>query len=489
MIMLLGGAICLLGATAALAEMAKQYELKEYEELVGKKLEFHESPMFRIRVAAGELPPVEERLPEEPLVIKPAEEIGQYGGTIRVVAMDIEHNGSRPVVLIMAKETMLRLDPLGETILPNIAKDWKLSKDAKTLTLYLRKGMKWSDGVPFTADDVMFWYEDIKLNDELTPVKLEVWSPGGEFMKMEKIDDYTVRIHFAKPHPLAARLIAYGDADSFYACKHYLKQFHPRYVPIEKLKKMAKEEGVDFWYQLFLSKYIYPLTHDVYRPARYPTLAAYVSVEKKLDHGLGERNPYYWKVDTEGNQLPYCDKHLVVAVMDPEARTGKIMSGEIDFDGVNTRPSDLPLYQANAEKGDYRILMYKSGFASEAYFMPNQTCRDPVLRKIFRDIRFRQALSVAINRQEINQSIFFGLGIPGQLTISPFATKWYKEEFGRAYAQYDPREANRLLDEMGLKWDKDDRWRLRSDGNKLTIVCHFTEVEAPTGGVCELVRE
>jgi len=486
MIILLSGVICLLGATAAIAEFAKQYELKEYEELSGKKLEFHESPTLRAKVAAGELPPVEERLPEEPLVIKPAEEIGQYGGIIRVVTPDLVRD-IRALRAVISREPLLRLDPDGKTVLPNLVKDWEFSEDKKTLTLYLRKGIKWSDGEPFTADDIMFAYEDILLNDELTPAKPKVWCPGGEFVKVEKINDYTIRMHFARPHPLALRLLAFGEYP-FYAPKHYLKKFHPRYTPTEKLKEMAKSEGFDYWYQLFEHHYIQPLSHDTFLPVGYPTLDAYRTKERALDHGLSERNPYYWKVDSEGNQLPYLDGVLTTVIMDKETRTAKMISGDIDFAGVNTVTPDIPLYKANAERGNYRVLLFGSCFSSETYYMPNQTHRDPVLRKIFQDIRFRKALSLAINREEINEHLFFGMGIPCQLTVHP-ASKYYEEKFAKAYAQYDPEEANRLLDEMGLKWDKEHKWRLRPDGKKLFMVSHFTEAEVPVREISELVRE
>ncbi len=484
----ISGAICLLGAIATLAQLAEQYELKEYESLVGEKLEFNEAPELRVLVAAGELDPVKKRLPEEPVVIEPAEEIGQYGGRIHIVTTDIATD-AYSFLTLTGLVPILRFDPEGTTILPNIAKDWTFSDDAKTLTLYLRKGMKWSDGVSFTADDIMFWYEDIMLNDEITTsFPVADWYSGGEVMKMEKIDDYTVRVHFSEPHPLVLQIKAFGASSAWYAPKHYLTQFHALYTPVEKLDAEAQEAGFDYWYQLFENKYSEFLHPGKIPPAGYPVLYPYRTVKKALDYAVAERNPYYWKVDTEGNQLPYIDEVLIIGIADKETRTAKIVSGDIDFEGsVNLGMPDVTLLLADAEKGDYRVLI-THGATSSINFMLNQNVEDPVLQDIFQDIRFRIALSVAIKREEINDHVFFGLGVPGQVTVHP-SSKYYKEEFARAYAQYDIQEANRLLDEMGLKWDKDHEWRLRPDGQKLGIVYHFTEFEVPIGEISELVKE
>ena len=486
-VILLSSVICLLGVTSALA--VKTGPVLTFGGMKTAPLPetYNEAPMLKTLVAAGELPPVEERLPEEPVVVEPVEEIGQYGGILRMVTPDLVRD-IRALRAVVSREPLLRFDSQGKTVLPNLVKNWEFSEDKKTLTLYLRKGIKWSDGEPFTADDVMFSYEDILLNDEITPSKPEVWRPGGEFMEIVKINDYTVRMQFASPHPLALRLLAFGE-HPIYAPKHYLKKFHLRYTPIEKLEEMAKSVGLDYWHQLFTHHYIPPLTHDTFPPVGYPTLDAYRGKEKVLgSYGVLERNPYYWKVDTAGNQLPYLDGVLTWVIMDKETRTAKMVSGDLDFAGVNTVASDLPLYKANAERGNYRVLLFPTCFSSQTYYMPNQTYSEPVLRKIFQDLRFRKALSLAINREEINQHVLFGMGVPSQVTVHP-TSEYYEEKFARAYAQYDPEAANQLLDEMGLKWDKEHKWRQRSDGKKLHIVSHFTEAEVPVKEISELVRE
>jgi len=466
-IMLLSGAICLLGATSALAA------------------KYNEAPMLKVKVAAGELPAVEERLPKEPLIVPVVKEIGQYGGTLYGIGVgSLGVHDSRQVLGI---ERILWIGKDLKSIEPNIA-NWKFSKDGKSLTLYLKKGIKWSDGVPFTADDVMFWYEDILLNDELMPAKPKAWCPGGELMKIKKIDDYTIRLDFAVPYPVILLYLAHSYGSGCWKPKHYLKQFHPRYTPMENLQKLiAEEEGIDFWYQLFQAKdrYAFSIPMDV----GVPTLGPYMCEKRKLDGIDFVRNPYYWKVDAEGNQLPYIDRIKVTETPTPELVNAKILSGEVDLTwGFLTSLSNLALYKQGEKEGNYQVHLWQSTDSSAIFYQPNQTIEKPVLRKIFRDVRFRRALSLGINREEINNVVFFGLGTPCQMTIRP-ESSYYEPEFAEAYAKYDPEEANRLLNEMGLSWDEKHKYRLGPDGKPISwTIEFFVETEYWTK-VTELVKE
>jgi len=482
---LLGGAICLLGEVSVLAQ--RHYAtLEEYEKATGKKIEkFNEAPMLRMKVAAGELPPVEERLPESEdiVVIELLEEIGQYGGTAHVFT---ERVSPGDAMFMMGQLPILRLAPDCLTIIPNIAKKWDLSKDGKTLTLYFRKGMKWSDGYPFTADDIMFWWEDVVLNDELTPSKPQIWAPGGKLMGVEKLDDYTIRFCFDIPYPTILLTLACYYNIYITMPKHYLKRFHIKYNP--EANELAKENGFDKWYSYFLDRN--DVDHSVPTNPDLPTLAPFRLAERTTEYWLYERNPYFWKVDTQGNQLPYIDRILSRKVSNVEVYNAKIVSGEADYAIRVTSLENYPLYVENAEKGNYRVLPWLCGYTSILDFRPNQTCKDPVLRKIFQDVRFRRALSLAINREEINQTIFFGQGEPVQ--VSPFhISDYYEERFAKSYIEYNPDEANRLLDEMGLKWDENHEYRLRPDGKTLEWVCLYKPYQAygTAGPICELVRE
>ena len=457
-VLLLIGVVCLLGAASALGAT------------------YNEAPMLRTKVAAGELPPVEERLPEEPLVVDVVEEIGQYGGTL--ITKDA---GGFQVITF---EPMLHIAPDGKTIVPGIAKDWKFSDGGKTFTLYLRKGMKWSDGVPFTADDILYWWEDYQLNKEFHPQgpnSKNIWEVGGELMKVEKVNNYTVSLHFVKPYPGIERVLTHywGCVEGFYLPAHYLKKFHIKYNP--DADKLAKEEGFDHWYQL----------HGAKQPAGFnpsgvdpdtPTINSYVLKRKGVDYFISERNPYYWKVDPEGNQLPYIDEVKEIRGSDADVVMGK-------YGFASGIAKNYPVYMESAEKGNYRVLPWVAIAGSDFVYEVNQTIEDPVLRKIFRDVRFRRALSLAINREEINDMIYFGKGTPRQYTVLP-ESSYYEEEFAKAYAEYDPEQANRLLDEMGLRWDKNHEYRVRPDGKRLSLLFEYAESWlVPRTPVSELVKK
>jgi len=493
-IVLLSLAICLIGVIPALAQKYPEgpfktedfvyATLEKYERATGKKItRFNESPMLRTKVAAGEIPPVKERLPEEPLVIEPVEKIGKYGGTMHTVSVgpmgwsaDADVRPGR----------ILRMNESCTKALPALAKGYELSEDCKTFTLYLRKGVKWSDGHPFTVDDILFWWEDEILNDEITPVKPKMWMPGGKPAEFEKIDDYTLRIHFAVPNPGIIMLLAgwSGIQGGFFDPKHYLKKWHIKYNP--EANKLAKEEGFDNWWEVFgFHKTVGPKERD----PDLPVLGPWELEEWTPAYQLFVRNPYYYAIDTNGNQLPYIDKIRRGIVSDVETAKMKVMTGEFDCAVRAVTLEDYPLLKENEEKGGYRTVLIKFIDTSQVTLIPNQNYKDPILRKIFQDIRFRRAMSLAINREEINNEVFFGKGTPMQSTVHPLCT-FYKKEWGEnhPYIRYDPEKANRLLDEMGLKWDKNHEYRLRPDGKTLTVIIEFV-LRGWYKSVLELVRE
>ena len=447
--------------------------LAEYEKTTGIKISsFAESPVLAAKVKTGELPAVEKRLPSEPLVISPLEQIGRYGGTARAISPKVD-TWIDVGFGLSSSEPILALASDGSTIIPNVAKKWEYSSDGKTLTLYFRKDMKWSDGQPFTANDIYFWYEDVVGNDDLTPVKPKFWSPGGELMKMEKIDDYTIRLGFAAPYPMATLNLTHwqGVQQQFYLPKHALTQYHVRYTDKAKLEAMAKELEHDQWYQLFLEKRT-SFAHTAQIGEGFPVLRSFVLAKKGLTLSRLERNPYYWKIDTAGNQLPYIDAIQVTRVDSVEVANMKAISGEADLFAHYTAVINYPLYKENEAKGGFRTLLWSYGWGSVLHYSPNHNHNDPVMRKIIRDKRFRIALSISIDRDEINKVIFFGKAVPRQTTNIP-SSKFFEPEFARAYAEHDPDKANQLLDEMGLKWDKNKEWRLRPDGKQLNMLIEY----------------
>jgi peptide/nickel transport system substrate-binding protein len=477
--------ICVLMSLPVFADLKNYPTLAEYEKITGKQItEFHEAPMLKEKVVAGELPPVIERLPEEPMVVEPAEKIGKYGGTLRGPATQPVHGGWD--VVEMRAQFLLRVAPDYKTIVPNIAKGWDFSEDFKTLTIYLRKGMKWSDGFPFTADDFLFFYEDVLCNEKITPAISSDFKPGGELMKVEKVDDYTVRFTFTVPYPSILTKFASGLAYRCFYPKHYLQKYHINYNP--KANELAKEEGYSSWSQMFSAHGIIQGIWELATiPIDFPTVMPFMGKEvDSFGNIYYVRNPYYWKIDTEGNQLPYIDNSVRILVEDNEIQNLKGIAGEYTNFGWGELRS-LPVYRENAEKGDYHVVLMEYARGNEMVFFFNLTHKDIGLREIFNDIRFRQAMSLAINREEINQLIYFGQATPRQGTVHP-SVSFYEPWMGEYMAEYDPEKANELLDEMDLIDTDGDGYRERSDGKPLVLDLHVAPAEPAWEKINELVE-
>lgn len=469
-VMFLGGVMCLATITSALAA------------------DYKEAPMLRLKVAAGELPPLSERLPKEPMVITPRVSIGKYGGELLLIQRDID-GGNIPLT-VLAEPLLGRSREDPNKIVPNLARDWELSKDAKTFTLYLREGAKWSDGAPFTADDILFWYNDILLNKELTPTIPGMWKPGGEVMKVEKINDYTIKYKFSGPYPGILYVLSdwwtLGGVGHTYSSAHYLTEFHIKYNP--DADKLAKEEGFDYWYQLFQNKRS-GLHESIMTNPKAPLMSSWVVKEKTLDHISLVRNPYYWKVDTEGNQLPYIDRAKGILAEDPELRAAKIFAGEPDLAEGEVGVKKLPVVKENAKKNNYKVYLipfYPQRTTEVALFF-NHTVEDPFLRELFSNVKFKKALSLAIDRDDINEAVFLGTAESQQVVIGPFSP-FYEEKFAKAYTQYDPEKAKKLLGEIGLERDEQG-YILRPDGKTLNLIIEVAPWIISHEPAAELVAE
>ena len=304
---------------------------------------FSEAPILAAMVAAGDLPLVEERLPADPYVIVPYQEIGQYGGYAYVGRAGTGYWGDAH--LLIGIEPLNRIAGDLSTQSPNVATDYELSSDAKALTVTLREGIKWSTGEPFTTEDIKFWYEDIILNEELTPSPAKFLQPGGELMKMNFLDDYTFQFSFAVPNPGAVEWLPHPNrgVTPINQAKHYFSQFHPNYVGAEKAEALAKEAGFENWVQHFVDKNNSWSELPKFNTER-PQLTNYRLAEIGTDLARWERNPYYWKIDVEGNQLPYMDGINVELIQDLQAFAGKIIAGEFTIwtaaEGALPMPSD-----------------------------------------------------------------------------------------------------------------------------------------------------
>ena len=442
---------------------------------------YSEAPSLATLVERGELPPVAERLPEEPLVIQPKDEIGQYGGEQRGA-----HFGPQTGQLdteAFRMQSLLFIEPDLLTLSPNILKAYEHSEDFKTWTLTLREGMKWSDGAPFTADDFMFWYEDIFLNEELTPSPQVVYTSSGTPMTMTMVDDLTLVVEFAEPNPNFDLTMSrsYWNARMF-APRHYLEPWHISYN--EQANDVAGQENFDSWVLAFQYHLAYAQDQqDTDLPDITPWTLSSID---ELGNKFFDRNPYYWVIDIQGNQLPYIDRQVGVLVKDDQVRTLKFASGELDAAGENPLPvSDYPLYIENETRGNYKSYLFENSRGNDVGVSFNQTSKDLVLREVFQDLRFRQAMSLAINRQQINDILYFGRAALIQATIPP-SVSFYEDWMGEYFVEYDVEQANALLDEIGLAWNTVGDVRLRKDNKPLEINLECWTEFCPTA---ELIAE
>ncbi len=443
-----------------------------------------EPPLLEDLVAEGELPPMEDRLPADVLVVDTPHEIGQYGGTLNTATLSLLGWGDH-VAGFNFMGAMVKPAPGADGVVPSVAKELEYDEDMTVFTFHLREGMRWSDGEPYTTEDVLFWYEDVLFNEELTPTIPAHLRDEGEVAELEVIDDYTFKLSFVSPQPFFPEILAF-QGWWFVVPSHYVKQFHVDYADPDELQEMMDEHGFDAWYDLYDYKNE-QIAQVPLHPDR-PSLTAYHLAEITSDRLVLERNPYFWKVDSEGNQLPYIDRIIGNLVSDLEVAQGQILSGEIDFATRNVDIRNYPMYRQYEEEGGYRTLLWDQALGSEVIYQFNLTHEDPVMREIFQDKRFRQAMSLAMDRDEINDVVYYGQGLPRQFTVLP-TSSYFQDEFGSAYADYDPERAGELLDEMGLDEMDSAGFRLRPDGDRLTFTIEYTSRPYPVLPNIELVTE
>jgi peptide/nickel transport system substrate-binding protein len=424
--------------------------------------DFTDPPVLAARVRAGELPPIDERLPREPLVLEPNHEIGVHGGTLV--------RGNTPQM-----ESNLILNRPATDTEPNIVRAWEFSNDGRVLTLHLREGLKWSDGAPVTADDYLFGYNDVAWNEEINPV-----APGwarihGERIEMEKVDDFTVRIISPRPYFAIIHQMNMVGANWQFGPwpKHWFSTYHADYN--ENANQIAQQAGFDTWYLYF--RELMPVLHSdhgfIGEKLGRPTLNPWVFVEETPTTYVYERNPYYFKVDPAGNQLPYIDRHVAVKIDDAEVRLLKILNGELDFVAWGVSLENYPVIKGNEAAGGYEAWVAADLWASGAVFVINQNYdgdNAEVVAPVLRQLEFRQALSLAINREEINEIVALGQGTIRQAAVHP-DTPGYNPAWGEQhpYLAYDPARANELLDGIGMTRRDSAGYRLDPDGRPFAL--------------------
>ncbi len=438
-----------------------------------------EAPMLATLVQQGQLPPVEQRVPEEPLVLKPMTEIGKYGGTWRrgFTGPGDSENFNR----IMGFEKPLHVDYMGNTIVPAVAKAWELRDGSRTIRLSLRKGMKWSDGQPFTADDWLFWYEDFYMNKDIVPVGTAEMSINGKPGEMAKVDETTVEFRFADPYPMFVDVLSaftqmggghalggtqWGGFMGPYAPAHYLKQFHPKYIGVEKADEMARAAGMDGWIALLKFKNNYALNPEL------PVITPWRTVTpNNTPLWTLERNPYYWAVDTEGNQLPYIDKAQLSLAENLEVANLRAIAGEYDEMGRHMDVAKLPIFLENQQRGNYKVVLDLSSDAANVAIHVNQSYEaDPEIRKWLTNVDFRRALSMGIDRDQFNEAFFLGMATPSSLMSEDTSPEFAGPEWRTKWSTLDINQSNALLDKIGLTRKDSEGYRVRTDnGQRLRI--------------------
>ena len=428
---------------------------------------FGEAPQLAEMVASGDLPIVDERLPVNPLLIQPEEEVGIYGGTWYFGMLNVGDAGT--FHRIIGYEGLLRWDPQWTRIVPNVAQSYEASEDATTFTFVLREGMKWSDGMPFTSADVVFWAEATNQNG----------------VTVTAIDETTVQFIFDEPNGLYPQRMATLDGRNpvrFPA--HYLSQFHIDYN--DEAETMASEAGFNNWRAHFNNR------ADYHRNPELPTLNPWILTEPyptENDTIEAVRNPYYWKIDTDFNQLPYIDRVVFRQFETTDEITEWALTGEVGAQDryIGTR-NNRAMFESVADDLNLGFYTLVPAFSNVIMIALNYNTPDPVLVDLIAELDFRVALSHAIHRERIINEVFDGEGIPYQIAPPP-ESPFYHERLATQYLEYDVELANELLDGLGLTDRDADGFRLRPDGERLVIPFIIPDINVDYPVIISMIAE
>ena len=436
-------------------------------------LSFQEAPSLRGLVQQGKLPLVAQRMPANPMVVKTVERVGRYGGTWHRGFLG--NRDQAGFIRTLGYENLMRWNPDWTRPIPNVAQSVSVSKDAATYTFYLRKNMRWSDGAPFTAADIMFWYEDI-LNNPAFPDSTPRWLSGGrDSLKVILVDSFTVIFQLKHPDGLLLQKLAHPtSADPTAFPRHYVKQFLPGYNP--DLDALVKQEGAADWRALFEKKIGRITGVSVDHPSRWqnpdlPVLYAWTlhnGYTPDADLVTAVRNPWYWKIDLDGNQLPYIDQIVFRRAGSADDLLAMAVQGQLDMQIRHIAvEKNRALLMENARTHGYHFFQTSDTGANVAAISLNLLDRNPVLRELFGQKKFRMALSHALNRENIISHLYPG-HVASQVAPQP-ESPLYNKQFAEQFLSFDPDLANRLLDEAGVSKRDRDGIRLMKDGRRLSF--------------------
>jgi peptide/nickel transport system substrate-binding protein len=471
------------------------FEKAEFESLHGCQMSFNENPVIKAlnsRIAGNaELLSLAKRIPEEPLVIAPYQSIGLYGGVLDGISKATESGTSD--LLSVRHVNLVRFSDDLATVVPNVAKSWKWNSDFTVLKVNLRKGHKWSDGSPFTAEDIAFWYNNMLMDSNIIEKPKDRFLSAGKAIKVDVLDETTVQFTMNKPAPGFLDNFAQDYAQPFQP-KHLLAQFHPELN--KDADKKAQELGFDNGYAVINFYYGQSDWKDIPTPllkdkaasdrlvkagltAIMPSLESHLVVEESLEGRRLVANPYFFQVDTAGNQLPYINEIKEVFIGDEDIQTAKLIAGEVDYKAQAVNLPQTPVLLENKGQGKYEIALRPT--IAQTTFAFNLTDKDEEKRAVFNNINFRRAMSVAMNRDQINEVAYFGLGKPMQYTgfdadTTPFVT----DELQKSWTQFDPKMAAELLDKAGVVDKNNDGVRDLPSGKKLELNIQYATQGTPT---------
>src|SRR5437667_8088105 len=470
------GALTCVVAAAAIAQNAGKSLIGKLEgpEVVTDAAKapktFKEAPQLGELVKQAKRPPVAERIGQDPLVIKPLNEVGKYGGTWRggFTGPADFWNGFR---CCQGPDHLMFWDYTGDKVMPNIARGLEMQDGGRAWLVQLRRGMKWSDGKPFTADDFVFWFEDIYRNKDLVPTPSATMAINGKQGVIEKVDTYTVKFKFPEPYYMLPDVLA-GSTDlagqawrgayglGSYAPAHYLKQFHPKYVAQAELDKKAKDAKFDSWVRMFFNRSDWSLNPDL------PVLTPWKTVTpSNTPTWTLERNPYSVFVDTEGNQLPYIDRVVLTLAENLEVINLRAIAGAYDFQARHLDLAKVPVFIENQAKGGYKLYLDPGDYGGDMIIKFNLSYEaDPEIAKWMNTTDFRRALALGIDRDQLNETFWLGTGTPS--SVVPADGNKYNPgpQYRKLWATLDVRKANEMLDKIGLAKKDAQGFRLRSDG-------------------------
>jgi len=438
-----------------------------------------ETPIFAERVASGELPPVVERVPNEPSVAE-MKTLGRQGGRIRLLmgrAKDIR------LLVVYGYARLAKYVP-DLSIQPDILKDIVV-RQGREFTLHLRRGHKWSDGYPFTTEDFRFYWDDIANNEELSPTGLPaVMKIGGEAPIFEVIDEVTLRYTWSLPNPYFLPLLAQANPFYLYRPAHYLKKFHADYQDPGELTRLVEEQGQRNWVSLLLKRGRQYRNNN----PELPTLQPWVLKTKPpAERFIFRRNPYYHRIDANGRQLPYVDE-VTITIASSKLIPAKTGAGEADLQARSLSFSDYTFLKQGEERNNYTVHLWQTAKGAHIALFPNLNTSDPEWRKLFRNTDFRRALSMATNRHEINQVIYFGLAYEGNNSPLP-QSSLFNEEYAKRWTDFDLIAANRILDDLGLTQRNNRGVRLLPDGRPMEIIVETAGEDTEQADVLELVHD